>query len=54
MEEGARVRKCLSLYEKASGQLINYDKSTLSLSSNTHELLMDTIKNIDYPCSEAT
>ncbi|XP_075475208.1 uncharacterized protein LOC142505947 [Primulina tabacum] len=46
MEDGARVKECLSCYEKASGQPINYDKSALSFSPNTHPLLMDTIKNI--------
>ncbi|XP_073049440.1 uncharacterized protein [Primulina eburnea] len=45
MEEGARVKDCLSLYEKASGQIINYDKSALLFSPNTHMLLMVTIKN---------
>lgn len=46
MEEGARVKECLYLYEKASGKLINYDKSPLSFSPNTHLMFMDTIKNI--------
>lgn len=46
MEEGARVKEVLSLYEKASGKLINYDKSALSFSPNTHLMLMDTIKII--------
>ncbi|XP_075515386.1 putative mitochondrial protein AtMg00310 [Primulina tabacum] len=46
METGAHVKECLSTYEKASGQLVNYDKSALSFSPNTHISLMDTIKNI--------
>lgn len=43
MKEGTRVKECTSLYDKASGKLINY---ALSFSPNSHEMLMDTIKNI--------
>lgn len=46
MEEGARVKECLNLYEKASGQLIDYDKSVLSFIPNTNLLLIETVKNI--------
>lgn len=46
MEESARVKECQYIHEKASGQLINYDKSALSFSPNTHVMLMDTLKNI--------
>ncbi|XP_075491149.1 uncharacterized protein LOC142529488 [Primulina tabacum] len=46
IQEGARVKECLSLYEKASGQLINYDKSAVSFSPNSSPALMDTIKTI--------
>lgn len=33
----ATIRNCLSIYERASGQLINYEKSSLTLSPNTPE-----------------
>ncbi|KAL5537585.1 hypothetical protein UlMin_044677 [Ulmus minor] len=33
-----QLRQCLILYEKASGQSINFDKSTLSFSPNTGEM----------------
>lgn len=46
MEEGARVKECFTLYDKASGQLINYDKSALSFSPNTSPHVMETIKNL--------
>lgn len=45
-EEGLRIKECLHLYEKASGQLINYDKSALSFSPNTNAILVDAIKMI--------
>ncbi|XP_073030650.1 uncharacterized protein [Primulina eburnea] len=46
MQEGARVKECLTQYEKASGQLINYEKSALSFSPNSSPALMATIKTI--------
>lgn len=46
MEEGARVRECLNLYEKASGKTINFSKSALFFSQNTHLMVIETIKSI--------
>ena len=34
MEECERIKECFSIYEKASGQLINYQKSSISFSQN--------------------
>ncbi|XP_073153499.1 uncharacterized protein [Henckelia pumila] len=46
MEEGARVRECLARYERASGQCVNFEKSTLSFSPNTNPQLIEAIKAI--------
>ena len=42
-----QLKKMFSAYEKALGQLINYDKSAISFSPNTKQLgIRDTIKLI--------
>ncbi|XP_075507559.1 uncharacterized protein LOC142544389 [Primulina tabacum] len=46
LEEGARVKECLHAYERASGQLINCDKSALSFSPNTNSSLIESIKMV--------
>ncbi|XP_075480607.1 uncharacterized protein LOC142521262 [Primulina tabacum] len=46
LEEGDRVKECLHAYERASGQLINYDKSALSFSPNTNSSLIESIKMV--------
>lgn len=40
------VRSCLSSYERASGQMINFDKSALSFSPNTTVQMTSDIKSI--------
>lgn len=45
-EDCLTINRCLKWYEKASGQLINYDKSALTFSPNTDSHLVDTIKGI--------
>ena len=35
--ESSRIKECLRLYEKASGQLINFQKSSISFSRNVNE-----------------
>ncbi|XP_075499773.1 uncharacterized protein LOC142538311 [Primulina tabacum] len=45
LEDCMMVRNCLELYERASGQLINFEKSSLSFSSNTNEQVCDQIKS---------
>ncbi|XP_075475824.1 uncharacterized protein LOC142513002 [Primulina tabacum] len=42
------LRQCLSLYKKASGQLINFEKSSLSFSPNTDPVIADQIKRVLY------
>lgn len=42
----AGIRHCLSIYEKASGQLINFEKSSLSFSPNTAEVVANRIKSL--------
>ena len=37
MEECERIMECFSIYEKASGQLINYQKTSISFSQNVEE-----------------
>lgn len=44
LENCEGVCNCLRMYEKASGQLINYEKSALSFSSNTSEDMIHAIK----------
>lgn len=38
------VKRCLYDYEKASGQLINFDKSAITFSKNTPQLNIDLVK----------
>lgn len=40
------VHNFLLSYEKASGQLINFEKSSLSFSPNTNEQLAENIKYV--------
>lgn len=40
------IRNCLSLYERALGQLISYEKSALSFSPNTKEETANSIKTM--------
>lgn len=42
----AQIHSCLRLYESASGQLINYDKSSLSFSPSTNSEVIAVIKRI--------
>ncbi|XP_075504360.1 uncharacterized protein LOC142541783 [Primulina tabacum] len=42
LEDCMVVRNCLELYERASGQLINFEKSSLSFSPNTNEQAIPT------------
>lgn len=46
LEDCAGVRHCLNLYEKASGQLINYENSGLSFSPNSSADMIDAIKTM--------
>ncbi|XP_073137815.1 uncharacterized protein [Henckelia pumila] len=39
------IRNCLIRYEKASGQLINYEKSSVSFSPNTNAAMAESIKS---------
>ena len=43
MSESEKVKECLNLYEKASGQIINFQKSSISFSYNVHSLLKEEI-----------
>ncbi|XP_073311023.1 uncharacterized protein [Primulina huaijiensis] len=45
LEDCMVVRNCLELYERASGQLINFEKSSLLFSPNTNEQVCDQIKS---------
>ncbi|XP_075478858.1 uncharacterized protein LOC142519715 [Primulina tabacum] len=45
VEECDGIRQCLLLYEKASGQLISFEKSSLSFSPNTAEAITQSIKH---------
>lgn len=40
----SQVKACLHAYEKASGQMINYEKSALSFSPNTGSDIAERIK----------
>lgn len=44
-EDGLQVRKCLLAYERASGQVVNYEKSALSFSPSTSTNDIEEIKN---------
>ncbi|XP_073152575.1 uncharacterized protein [Henckelia pumila] len=52
LEYGTRVKECISCYDKASGQIINCDKSALSFSPNTNPfgslLLSVKILNVNW------
>lgn len=41
---GKRVKECLDIYERASGQMVNYDKSALTFSPNTRKLSQERVK----------
>ncbi|XP_075483594.1 uncharacterized protein LOC142523746 [Primulina tabacum] len=45
MTDCEAIRNCLLSYERASRQLINFEKSSLSFSPNTDEQLAETIKD---------
>ncbi|XP_073310996.1 uncharacterized protein [Primulina huaijiensis] len=46
MEKCVGIHTSLNLYERASGQLINFEKFLLSFSPNTNERVKDTIKTM--------
>ncbi|XP_073119573.1 uncharacterized protein [Henckelia pumila] len=46
MADTSAIRNCLNGYEKASGQLVNFEKSSLSFSPNTDENMIHDIKNM--------
>ncbi|XP_073120906.1 uncharacterized protein [Henckelia pumila] len=43
-EDCARVKECMQAYEVASGQLVNFDKSSISFTPNTTPSLVESIK----------
>ncbi|KAL8532635.1 hypothetical protein ACS0TY_009008 [Phlomoides rotata] len=43
-ESCGNIKECLSKYEMASGQLINYDKSAISFSPNTGNAMVELVK----------
>lgn len=45
-EESTHVRNCLNIYEKTSGQLVNYDKSALTFSPSTSVSTINEINNV--------
>lgn len=49
VEEGERIQEILALFEKASGQKVNFDKSSIFFSTNTHVAVRDEI--CGYPRS---
>ncbi|XP_073153896.1 uncharacterized protein [Henckelia pumila] len=44
LEESIRVKECLTAYERALGQIVNFEKSTLSFSQNTNPNLIEMVK----------
>lgn len=46
MIDSANIMNCLTKYEKASGQPINFEKSALSFSPNTSVDIVDAIKTM--------
>ena len=45
VQEGYQVKHCLEQYEKASGQMVNFEKSTISFSSNVSNQLKGEIRS---------
>ena len=45
LEECVKIQQILAYYEEASGQVINWDKTTLFFSKNTSEQSQEVIKN---------
>lgn len=45
-DDSLNVRRCIQKYEKASGQLVNFDKSALTFSPNTSIVASSDIANI--------
>lgn len=46
MEDCTQVKQCLHDYELASGQVINFDKSSLFFTPNTDPATVDLIKSL--------
>ncbi|XP_073042054.1 uncharacterized protein [Primulina eburnea] len=42
------IKKCLQIYEKASGQMVNYEKSALTFSPSASSITIDAIQRIFF------
>lgn len=46
--DGIQVRRCLHIYEKASGQMVNYEKSALTFSPNTPIHVIEEVREVFF------
>ncbi|XP_019167627.1 PREDICTED: uncharacterized protein LOC109163330 [Ipomoea nil] len=46
LQEALEVKRCLSVYESFSGQAVNFHKSSISFSRNTHEEIRELVSGV--------
>lgn len=46
LQDSVQVKKCIQVYEEASGQVVNYEKSTITFCPSSSSMIIDEIKQV--------